>query len=229
MAGLGARSVLVTGANRGIGLELVRQLLGKPDPPQWVFACSREPDGERGQELRNLASRHPNVVMIKLDATSPASVKDAAGCVEDHLKGSGLNLLINNAGIYKEAFLPLLRRAAQASLQEGLSCRKAAIVNISSLLGSIKLVSLTYGKPAISYRCSKAALNMLTECQAMSYKEDGILCTMIHPGWVKTDMGGQEADVTVDESVRGILSVLSTLSNEHSGAFFDWKGKKLPW
>ncbi|XP_053126716.1 C-factor-like isoform X3 [Hemicordylus capensis] len=203
MAGLGARSVLVTGANRGIGLELVRQLLGKPDPPQWVFACSREPDGERGQELRNLASRHPNVVMIKLDATSPASVKDAAGCVEDHLKGSGLNLLINNAGIYKEVDLEAV------DLEDMINKYKTNVVG-----------------PLL---VSQAALNMLTECQAMSYKEDGILCTMIHPGWVKTDMGGQEADVTVDESVRGILSVLSTLSNEHSGAFFDWKGKKLPW
>ncbi|XP_015269641.1 PREDICTED: uncharacterized oxidoreductase C24B10.20-like, partial [Gekko japonicus] len=219
MAGLGARSVLVTGANRGIGLELVRQLLSKPDSPQWIFACSREPDGERGQELKNLVSKHPNVVMVKLDATSSASIKDAAACVENHLKGSGLNLLINNAGIYKEvaldavdeedmingyrtnvigpllvsqAFLPLLRRAAQGSSEKGLSCSRAAVINISSALGSIELVPLTYIKPAIPYRCSKVALNMLTQCQSVGYKEDGILCTTVHPGWVKTDMGGQE-------------------------------------
>nr|XP_056718675.1 C-factor-like [Euleptes europaea] len=256
MAGLGARSVLVTGANRGIGLELVRQLLGKPDPPRWVFACSREPDGERAQELRNLVSRYPNLVMVKLDATSSTSVKDAAACVENHLKGSGLNLLINNAGIFKDvaldmvdeedmingyktnvigpllvsqAFLPLLRRAAQGSSTKGLSCSRAAIVNISSALGSIELVPLSYVKPAIPYRCSKAALNMLTKCQSVGYKEDGILCTIIHPGWVKTDMGGQEADLTVTESGQGILDVLSKLRDEHNGAFLSWKGSKMPW
>ncbi|KAJ6666006.1 hypothetical protein lerEdw1_000910 [Lerista edwardsae] len=256
MAGLGARSVLVTGANRGIGLELVRQLLSKPDPPQWIFAGCREPEGERGQQLKTLATKHPNLVIVKLDATSPADIKDAAACVENHLKGSGLNLLINNAGIFKEVdletvnvedmisgyktnvigpllvsqvFLPLLRKAAQESSEKGLSCRKAAIINISSLLGSIELVSLSYVKPAVSYRCSKAALNMLTMCQSMSYKEDGILCTLVHPGWVKTDMGTQEAHLTVDESVRGILDVLLKLSTEHSGAFLDWKGQKLPW
>ncbi|XP_061450281.1 C-signal-like [Rhineura floridana] len=256
MAGLGARSVLVTGANRGIGLELVRQLLGSSDPPQWLFACCRDPDGERGQQLRKLASSHPNLTIVKLDATNVASIKEAATCVKDHLKDSGLNVLINNAGIFKEvtletvdledmengyktnvtgpllvsqAFLPLLRRAAQGSAQKGLSCSKAAIINISSLLSSIELVPLTYVKPAISYRCSKAALNMLTKCQSLSYKEEGILCTVVHPGWVKTDMGGQEAHLTVDESVQGILHVLSNLGDEYSGAFVDWKGKKLPW
>ncbi|XP_066492894.1 C-signal-like [Tiliqua scincoides] len=256
MAALGARSVLVTGANRGIGLELVRQLLSAPEPPRWVFAGCREPDGERGQGLKTLVAKHPNLVVVKLDATSPADIKDAAACVENHLKGSGLNLLINNAGIFKEVdletvsvedmvsgyktnvtgpllvsqvFLPLLRRAAQGSSEKGLSCRKAAIVNISSVLGSVELVSLSYVKPAVSYRCSKAALNMLTMCQSLGYKEDGILCMAVHPGWVKTDMGTQEADLTVDESVRGILGVLSKLGTEHSGAFVDWKGQKLPW
>ncbi|XP_060110144.1 C-signal-like [Heteronotia binoei] len=256
MAVLGACSVLVTGANRGIGLELVRQLLSKPDAPRWIFACSREPDGERGQELRNLVSKHPNLVMVKLDTTSSTSIKEAAVCVENHLKGSGLNLLINNAGIFKDvaldvvdeedmisgfrtnvvgpllvsqAFLPLLKRAAQGSSEKGLSCRRAAIINITSYLGSIELVPLSYVKPSIPYRCNKAALNMLTRCQAVSYKEDGILCTVVHPGWVKTDMGGQKADLTVTESVQGILNVLSKLSDEHSGTFLNWKGSTLPW
>ncbi|XP_077165928.1 C-signal-like isoform X2 [Paroedura picta] len=253
MAGLGARSVLVTGANRGIGLETVRQLLSKADSPQWVFACSREPDGERGQELKKLVSKHRNLVMVKLDATSSASIKDAAACVEKHLKGSGLNLLINNAGIYQDVtldlvdeeemmseyrtnvvgpllgFLPLLRKAAQGSSEKGLSCRKAAIINITSTLGCIELVPLTYAKPAVPYRCSKVALNMLTKCQSVEYKEDGILFTMIHPGWVKTEMGGQQADLTVAESAQGILDVLSKLSKEHNGAFLSWKGDKMPW
>ncbi|XP_054856518.1 C-factor-like isoform X2 [Eublepharis macularius] len=207
-------------------------------------------------ELRNLVSKHPNLVIVKLDATSPTSIKDAAVCVENHLKGSGLNLLINNAGVFKDvaldavdvedmisgykinvigpllvsqAFLPLLRRAAQGSSQKGLSCNRAAIINISSTLGSIELVPPSYMNPAVPYRCSKAALNMLTQCQSVEFKDFGILCTIVHPGWVKTEMGGQEADLTVDESVRGILDVLSKLSDEHNGAFISWKGNKMPW
>ncbi|KAH1181371.1 hypothetical protein KIL84_005097 [Mauremys mutica] len=90
MAGFNVRSVLVTGANRGIGLGLVKQFLGKSNPPEWVFATCRDPEAERVQELKTLASRHPNLAIVAL-----------ATRVEEHLKGSGLNLLINNAGVVK--------------------------------------------------------------------------------------------------------------------------------
>ncbi|KFV19905.1 C-factor, partial [Tauraco erythrolophus] len=171
-------------------------------------------------ELRNLASKHPNLVLVKLDVASPSAVTDAAKVVEGKLSGTGLNLLINNAGIctltssletanaeemiriyetnavgpmlMAQAFLPLLKKAAQESTEKGLSCSKAAIINISSAMGSIKKTPESYYKPIISYRCSKAALNMLTRCQALTYGEAGILCVALHPGWVKTDMGSQE-------------------------------------
>ncbi|XP_074825155.1 C-signal-like [Natator depressus] len=256
MAGLSLRSVLLTGSNRGIGLELVKQLLGKSNPPQWVFATCRDPEGARGQELQNMVSKYPNLVMVKLDAMNPPSIKEAAWRVEEQLDSLGLNLVINNTGIfcnmslatvdseemlraYKtnvvgpmlvgQAFLPLLKKAAQGSSQNGLSCSKAAIVNISSFMGSIERVPETFSVPAISYRCSKAALNMLTLCQAPSYAEDGILCTAVHPGWVKTDTGTQAAHLPVDESVRGILAVLPTLSEKHSGSLWSWTGKTTPW
>uniref|UniRef100_A0A8C8SQ73 C-factor-like n=1 Tax=Pelusios castaneus TaxID=367368 RepID=A0A8C8SQ73_9SAUR len=313
MAGLNIRSVLVTGSNRGIGLELVKQLVGKSNPPRWVFATCRNPEGTRGQELRELVSKHANLVMVKLDAVNPVSIQEAAKTVEAQLEDSGLNLLINNAGIFSnvtletvdaeemlgayktnvvgpmlvgQAFLPLLKKAAQTSAQKGLSCSKAAIVNISSVLGSVALVPETFFKPVISYRCSKAvpltlgtsslhhraaisacshprgaahsvlfpgarqlllwrkehshgllsqavrpqaALNMLTRSQALSYMKDGILCAALHPGWVQTDMGTREADLTVEESIRGILTVLSALSEKHSGSFLNWAGKTLPW
>uniref|UniRef100_A0ACB8EA23 Uncharacterized protein n=1 Tax=Sphaerodactylus townsendi TaxID=933632 RepID=A0ACB8EA23_9SAUR len=74
-----------------------------------------------------------------------------------------------------------------------------------------------------------AALNMLTRCQALEYKEDGILCAAIHPGWVKTDMGTEKAELTVEESARGILKTLSKLSEEHSGRFLNWKGDFVAW
>ncbi|NP_001264047.1 uncharacterized protein LOC415664 isoform 1 [Gallus gallus] len=256
MAAVRARCVLLTGSNRGIGLELVRQLLGGPQPPTHVFATCRDPEGPRGKELRDLASKHPNLVLVKLDVANPSAIVSAAKIVEGKLNGAGLNLLINNAGIFTpvsletvdseemirayktnavgpllmaQAFLPLLKKAAQDSREEGLSCNKAAIINISTLLGSIERTPESYFKPVISYRCSKAALNMLTRCQALTYGKAGILCVALHPGWVKTDMGTQEADLTVDTSVQGLLSVLPILSEKHSGMLLNWKGKTIPW
>ncbi|NWU78046.1 DHB2 dehydrogenase, partial [Onychorhynchus coronatus] len=154
MAGLRVRSVLVTGANRGIGLGLVQHFLKMPNPPQWIFAGCRDPKGQRAQELQNLASKHPSLVIVPLEVANPASIKAAAASIGGHLGGSGLNLLINNAGIVKitslenetqedmtkiyttntvgpllmsQAFLPLLKKAAQGSPGSGLSCSKAAI------------------------------------------------------------------------------------------------------
>ncbi|XP_032556758.1 short chain dehydrogenase gsfK-like isoform X2 [Chiroxiphia lanceolata] len=216
MAGLRVCSVLVTGANRGIGLGLVQHFLKMPNPPQWVFATCRDPKGQRAQELQNLASKHPNLVIIPLEVSDPASIKAAAARVEELLGGSGLNILINNAGIAKpisldketletmtqiyttntagplllgQAFLPLLKKAAQGSPGSGLSCSKAAIVNMSSSAGSIEDVFIWEFGQLVSYRCSKAALNMLNKCQSLAYKDHGILCVALHPGWVQTDMG----------------------------------------
>ncbi|XP_074869919.1 C-signal-like isoform X1 [Carettochelys insculpta] len=258
MAGLNLRSVLVTGANRGIGLELVKQLLRNSNPPEWVFATCRDPAGKQMQELQNLQAKHLNLVINALEVRDPASIKAAAARVEAHLKGSGLNLLINNAGIWKlstlesetpedmalvyatnvtgpllvtQAFLPLLKQAAQGSPQRGLSCSKAAVVNMSSEAGSIQNVYTWHLGHLISYRCSKAALNMLTKCQALGYSRNGILSVALHPGWAQTDgnSGSMQTPQTVDESVQGMLHVLSTLSEKDNGAFVNWEGKVLPW
>ncbi|XP_064579227.1 C-signal-like [Zonotrichia leucophrys gambelii] len=259
MAGLHVRSVLVTGANRGIGLGFVQHFLRMPNPPQWIFAGCRDPKGQRAQELQNLASKHPNIIIIPLEVSDPASIKAAAAKVGEHLGGSGLNLLINNAGVLKakslddemlqdmtetyttntagpllmgQAFLPLLKKAAQGSPGSGLSCSKAAIVNISSIAGSIASAFVWELKQIVSYRCSKAALNMLSKCQSLAYKEHGILCVALHPGWVQTDMGsavGQPPPVTVDDSVQGMLKVLSSLSEKDTGTYLDWEGNVIPW
>ncbi|KAM9508084.1 C-signal-like [Guaruba guarouba] len=259
MSGLQIHSVLVTGANRGIGLGLVQHFLGMPNPPQWVFATCRAPTGQRAQELQHLASKHRNLVIIPLEVTDPASIKAAAARVGEHLGGSGLTLLINNAGAAKgnsldketledmiqiyttntigpllmgQAFLPLLKKAAQGSPGSALSCSRAAIVNMSSYAGSIADVYVWEYGQVVSYRCSKAALNMLTKCQSLRYKEDGVLCVALHPGWVRTDMGGagpHEPPLTVDESVRGMLQVLSSLSEKDTGTFLSWEGKVIPW
>ncbi|XP_030326603.1 C-factor-like [Strigops habroptila] len=259
MAGLRVHSVLVTGANRGIGLGLVQHFLGMPNPPQWVFAACRAPTGQRAQELQRLASKHRNLVIIPLEVTDPASIKVAAAQVGEHLGGSGLTLLINNAATAKvnlldqetlenmtniyttntigpllmgQEFLPLLKKAAQGSPGSALSCSRAAIINMSSYAGSITDVYVWEYGQVVSYRCSKAALNMLTKCQSLRYKEDGILCIALHPGWVQTDMGGSGAHkppLTVDESVQGMLKVLSSLSEKDTGTFLSWEGKVIPW
>ncbi|KAM4894258.1 C-signal-like isoform 1-T1 [Sylvia borin] len=259
MGELCVRSVLVTGANRGIGLGLVQHFLRMPKPPQWIFATCRDPKGQRAQELRNLASKHPNIIIIPLEVSDPTSIKAAAAKVAEHLGGSGLNLLINNAALLKlstldtetleymrevytintigpllvgQAFLPLLKKAAQGSPGSGLSCSKAAIVNISSSAGSIDCCFGWEMFTTPSYRCSKAALNMLSKCQSLGYKEHGILCIALHPGWVQTDMGctvGNTPPTTVDDSVQGMLKVLSSLSEKETGAFLDWEGKVVPW
>ncbi|XP_061449859.1 C-signal-like [Rhineura floridana] len=251
-----AHSILVTGSNRGIGMELVRQLVEMTDPPEHIFATCRNPDGPRGKALHDLADKHPNIHVVQLEVEDQSSVKAAVPVVESHLKGKGLNLLINNAGrnsctllledvdqqdmlsdfstnvagpiIVVKEFLPLLKRAATETTTEELSCRKAAIINVSSLIGSIGGFDVSV-PPMYSYRSSKAALNMITICLSVELKKDGILCTSVHPGWVKTDMGTEKAPLTVQCSVQGILKVLANLSSSSTGAFLDWKGNSIPW
>ncbi|XP_078524981.1 uncharacterized protein LOC144798085 [Lissotriton helveticus] len=168
--------------------------------------------------LNELAAKHSNLKVIQLEATDPESVSKAAKEVEAHLNGAGLNVLINNAGILTpcsienvdaedmlhvystnvvgpllvvKAFLHLLKKAAKDNNEAGMSCSKAAVINMSAGLASITVCQETYDFiPVVSYRCSKTALNMLTKCQALGYTSDGVLCTAIHPGWVQTDLGG---------------------------------------
>uniref|UniRef100_A0A8C9MST9 C-factor-like n=1 Tax=Serinus canaria TaxID=9135 RepID=A0A8C9MST9_SERCA len=260
MAGLHVRSVLVTGANRGLGLGFVQHFLKMPNPPQWIFAGCRDPKGQRAQVRPG--SDLPCVGPAEV--SDPTSIKAAAAKVGEHLGGSGLNLLINNAGMAKpcsldnetpenmiqvyttntvgpllmgQAFLPLLKKAAQETPGSGLSCSKAAIVNMSSYAGSIEDMYVWEFGQVVSYRCSKsaplsAALNMLSKCQSLAYKEHGILCITFHPGWVQTDMTGgasYKPPLTVDDSVQGMLKMLSSISEKETGAFLDWEGKVLPW
>ncbi|XP_018430261.1 PREDICTED: uncharacterized protein LOC108802914 [Nanorana parkeri] len=255
MAKVLIRSVLVTGSSRGIGLELVKTFLNKGNPPEHVFAACRSP--ETAQELKSLASKHSNLVTVRMDVTDKASIEAAYDVVKETLKGHGLNLLINNAGIaiyhpveettaedmmrlYKtntvgpmlvtQAFAPLLKKAAQENPNEKMSCSKAAVVHISAGLGSIERVSIELlNHVLIEYRCSKAAQNMLTRCQAETYKTDGIIAVAFCPGWVQTDMGGAMAQLKLHESVGGMMEVFDTLTEKHNGMFLDWQGLPIPW
>ncbi|XP_062997261.1 C-signal-like [Elgaria multicarinata webbii] len=256
MAGLKAYSILITGSNRGLGLGLVKQLVGQCNRPEWIFSTCRDRGGPGAQELKNLAAKHNGIEIISLDTSDPSSIGAAATRVTERLKGAGLNLLINNAAILKlntlesetpgdmselyktnvigplvmsQAFLPLLRKAAQESTQKGMSCSKAAIINISSENGSITNVFAWSLAQTISYRCSKAALNMLTRCQSLGFAEDEILCVALHPGWVQTEMGGNFAPQSVDPTARDIMNTLAHLSEKDNGTFMNWEGEALPW
>ncbi|NWR79934.1 GSFK dehydrogenase, partial [Centropus unirufus] len=179
-------------------------------------------------ELRDLASKHPNLVLVKLDVADPSAISAAVKTVERKLNGAGLNLLINNAGIYSptasletadaeemiqayrtnavgpmlmaQAFLPLLKKAAQESTEKGLSCSKAAIINISTVMGSIQKTPESFYKPEYLWDLSPAP-----------------------------HLSPLQADLTVDTSVQGLLSVLVNLSEKHSGTLLNWQGKAIPW
>lgn len=134
-------------------------------------------------------------------------------------------------------FLPLLQRAAERGSPDNdndkghkLSCRRSAVINMSSLISSIEKCPENFFRAQMyPYRISKAALNMLTRCQAEDFKKHNILVTAVHPGWVRTDMGGEQAPLTSQESVFGILRLLSSLGDKDCGKLLDCQGNSIPW
>jgi len=232
-------TVLITGANRGLGLEWVRQLAGRADR---LFATCRRPDD--ADDLRALVDRHPDTIEVfGLDVTDPAVVDAAAERVRRET--GALDLLLNNAGIngggrrdrfgdvdadtmtdvlrvntvgphlVTQAFADLLRDADGAT-----------VVNVTSQLGSI---ARTSGGAWHSYKASKAALNMCTRLQAGALEGDDVIVVAMHPGWVRTDMGGASARLSTEESVAGMLDVIAGLSPEDTGRFLAYDGQELPW
>ncbi|KAG1933907.1 C-factor [Pimephales promelas] len=246
-------SVLITGASRGLGLQMVRQLLATPERPKRIIATARNPTA--AEDLQELAKSNPGVHVVPLDVTSDTSVDAAVQAVESIVGADGLNCLINNAAInipselntvtrdammktyesntvaplfVTKAFLPLLRRAAAEGSNMGI--HRAAVINVSSLLGSCQL---NWGEAAgfksYTYRASKSALNMVSRCLAVDLEAEGILCVALHPGWVRTDMGGPMAPLSPEESILAVLSVISGLTEKHHGAYLDYNGESLPW
>ena len=222
-------TVLITGANRGLGLELARQL---DSQGYTVIGTARKP--ERATELNELGVR-----VEQLDVTDRQSVADLAIALD----GVPIDLLINNAGFFDRSnrtldevdFEVMARtlevnalgplRVTRALLPSLARAKGRTIVNISSQMGSIGNNRGSY----YSYRASKAALNQLMVTLAHELEDDGYTCVVMHPGWVRTDMGGKNATLSPEESVRGLIQVIGGLTTGDNGRFLDYSGDELPW
>lgn len=232
-----SQNVLVTGANRGIGLEFTRQLLERGDH---VIAACRKPG--QAHALGALAGEHPGrLQLVPLDVADAASHAALLGELPILLGDEKLDLVIQNAGVLhsgerfgqlKEANLldsfrtntsgPLLLTQSLAPwLREG-----AKVANLSSILGSMADTA-TFSTP--SYRISKAAQNMATRLLAAALADRSITVLALHPGWVQTDMGGDGAAVTPVDSARGLLAVTDAATLKDNGRFLDWQGQEIAW
>ncbi|MBW8010351.1 MAG: SDR family oxidoreductase [Chloroflexi bacterium] len=229
--------VFITGANRGIGFEITRQCLARG---AHVFASCRQPD--RAVELKELKTEYADMLSIlQLDVTNQAQIDAVVEAVQEEV--SGLDILFNNAGIsppeensrllessnvlsvlHVNSVAPII--VAQSFLGLLKAGEEPKIINISSQLGSITRKS---GGNGYSYSASKAALNMFSRIMAFDILPEGVITIVIHPGWVKTDMGGKSAHLTVSKSVRGILQVTDKLKKQDAGRFLAWDGVEVPW
>ncbi len=233
------KTIFISGANRGIGLELCRQLLVRGER---IIAGCRNLD--KAPVLDTLKKTHKNLEITQLDVNDECSIKHCF----DQLKARGeevIDKLFNNAGIIDwrdlhtvspEAFTQILQtnlcgafhvlRHALPFLEKS---NDAWIYNMSSRLGSIELRGNTQLGGAIAYQCSKAGLNMLTKQASIDLIKLGIKVVSLSPGWVKTDMGGKNAKYEVSDSVTKLLSVIDHLRPEQNGGFWGEDGAQISW
>jgi NAD(P)-dependent dehydrogenase (short-subunit alcohol dehydrogenase family) len=232
---------LVTGANRGIGLAFVRQLLARGDR---VIATCRHPG--KATALNSLTGEYPGRLhVLPLDVADARSraelVRELPLVCGDEFEKPAIDLLINNAGVLHsgERFGEL----SQATLEDTLRINVCGpllftqalapwlsdggtVANLSSDLGSISGV---HGFVHPSYCISKAGLNMVTAQLAHALHDRRIKVVALHPGWVQTDMGGDGAQIPIDVSVGGLLGVIDALGRDDSGRFLDWRGEARAW
>ncbi len=227
-------TVLVTGTNRGIGLEFVRQYA---QDGARVIACCREP--AKADALNGLAKANARIAVRKLDVSDFA----AMFALGRELKDEAIDILINNAGIYgprsEHADPEYLAEWAKTMAVNTLAPGAMAMAFHAQLRrsGQKKLISITSGLGSTSengggylaYRASKAALNNVMRTLSVDWKKDGIICVPLDPGWVQTDMGGRNAPLPVAESVAGMRKVIAGLTLADSGKYLKWNGQERGW
>jgi len=228
-------TLLITGANRGIGLAHARRFAERGCK---VFAAARDLKG--ATDLTELTAQYrDSVTLIPYDAADPAAPEAVAAA----LKGVSLDLLFANAGVMgAHARLGGIERAevletfqinalaplmlAQALAENVARSTRKRIAFQSTLMGSIGDNS---SGGAYAYRMSKAALNMAARSVAHDLRPRGVIAVALHPGWVQTRMGGPSAPVTLDACVDGQQRLIAALTPEYSGRFFNYDGRELPW
>lgn len=238
-------TVLITGANRGLGFEFVRQYARDG----WeVLAACRDP--KNATRLKELEASNSKIYTLPLDVGDATSIKKLGVILE----GKAIDILINNAGIFSggtfsgsadkvdegqefgtlqadewatvlkiNTIAPLLVTEALCAHLERGTGRK--IINITSKMGSIASIGPGY----IAYRSSKAALNAAMATVAPNLKSRGITIINLHPGWVQTDMGGPQATLTPELSVSTMRKVITNLKLADTGKFYGYDGKIIPW
>ena len=225
-------TVFITGASRGLGLEFARQYC----TDDWrVIATCRDP-----AKAETLSAIGGGLRIEALDVDDGASIASLA----EKLKGESIDVLINNAGIFGPKDLtrdnvdydawgrvfrtnvmgPLAVSSALLSNVE--NSEGKSIATVTSRMGSIG--DTTEGEEYI-YRSSKAAVNMVMTCLANELAGDGVKVVLLHPGWVKTDMGGPDAAIDAKESVPGMRAVIAGLKESDSGGFLNYDGTEIPW
>jgi NAD(P)-dependent dehydrogenase (short-subunit alcohol dehydrogenase family) len=226
-------NILITGCSRGIGRGLVESFLQSKKAKK-IFAVT-----QNVESLKPLIAQYPKQLTAIHTSVSDNSSKEA---IEKALKNETLDLLINNAGIFvrepdgfSEIFIGNLQKSFEvntfAAFRTTQACLPALqrsslpkVVHITSLMGSI--ADNTSGG-SYGYRMSKAALNMFNKSFAVDHPN--LISVVVHPGWVKTEMGGQQAPVTLEQSVSGIMTQIEKLNKSDSGKFLDFEGEELPW
>lgn len=230
-------TVLITGANRGIGLEFATQYARDG----WqVIACCRQP--ERAAKLNQLADQYgTSFLVFQLDLKELDQIEQ----LSKKLSESAIDLLINNAGTYPPAshgelghidysdWLEALKvntlaplKMAEAFVEQISRSRLKTIAILTSKMGSI---ADNQRGGSYVYRSSKAAVNMVAKSLAIDLQPRGVISVLLHPGWVQTDLGGPGALISAEQSVTGMRKVLSQITQADSGKFFAYDGQAIPW
>jgi len=228
-------TLLITGANRGIGLELCKQYLEQ----DWrIYAACRNPD--KAKELRGLADNNDLLSVHALDVTN----EEQLAALKTELKGKSVDVLLNNAGVYglgasefgktdEEAWdeavavnLLAPMKMMEEFVENVSRSNKKIIASISSKMGSI---SDNTSGGSYAYRATKAALNAVMVSAAHDLKHLDITSLILHPGWVRTDMGGPNGELSVEQSAQKLRKILDNCTIEDSGCFFDIDGSIIPW
>lgn len=236
-------NIFITGANRGLGLEFVKQYSVLESTKLLFATCRCE---NKSTELKQLAAANDKIKIIELDVKDYAKYQQVVDQVTKAVGADGLNLLINNAGIHikadfhdakrddmlevyevnvvaplllTRALTPLLQMSAKAG-------HKTFVANISSKVGSI--ADNTSGQ-MYAYRTSKAAFNQIGKSLSIQLKPDNIIVASIHPGWVQTDMGGPNAPIDCKTSITNMLTTFAKVSPEQAGLLINYDGTTIPY